>query len=567
MIIGDQRDLGYGRRMTAHRNPDGSLAFVVENYLAGGYGGYSPFSLEAAINQVSKWHLGTNAIEFSPGPLAGVGNRPAGANFVKFYTFDPTTGQRLTTLSLDGRPDKAMPTVCTTCHGGRGDPLTPADPVTGKKLFALVASSFSQHRGDVQAQLHPFEPAAFDFSPIAGYTRAEQEPAIKQINKLILCSYPLPTGTVAAFAEDNCRRNNTLLAEYQGTAAEHLKDMYGGNGLPNPTTFAVDTYVQQSWSDAGQSNLYLNVQAETCRVCHLLRGNGNQSDLDFNTFQKFDSYKGRIKAHVIDRGNMPLSKLVYDKFWSTASMFQTMWTYMTSSLPGFAAGFSDGASMPGRPIADPGPDRVVKPGITNLSAAMSLFADSFQWSLVTNPGGAAVLTNATTSQPGFSAAVDATYEVQLVASKGGVSSLPVKLKIVVKTDPMVKAPADLRFADVKTVLQTGGGGCTTCHQPLGNGVKIPPIWYSAEDRAGTGLGTENSATNNHWFYTELRGRINFTDIVASPLLRKPAGHHHGANDVPGIIARTGFDTSQEPGHADRADYDLLLNWIFNGAPE
>ena len=34
--IGDQRDLGYGRRMTAHRNPDGTMAFVVENYLVGG---------------------------------------------------------------------------------------------------------------------------------------------------------------------------------------------------------------------------------------------------------------------------------------------------------------------------------------------------------------------------------------------------------------------------------------------------------------------------------------------------------------------------------------------------
>jgi hypothetical protein len=143
IVVGDQRDLGYGRRMTAHLKPDGTMAFVVENYLVGGYGGYSPLNVEAAVNRVSNWHLGTNAIEFSPGPLAGTGGRPADGNFVKFYTYDPVTGARINMISLDGRPAKAMPTVCISCHGGRGDPLTPPDPVTGKQLFALVMNAYS----------------------------------------------------------------------------------------------------------------------------------------------------------------------------------------------------------------------------------------------------------------------------------------------------------------------------------------------------------------------------------------------------------------------------------------
>ncbi|MEO7940529.1 MAG: hypothetical protein ABIR55_18035 [Burkholderiaceae bacterium] len=559
VIIGDQRDLGYGRRMLAHRNPDGTLAFLVENYLVGAYGGYTPLNLDAAINRVSKWHLGTNAIEFSPGPLAGTGGRPVNGNFVKFYTYDPVTEQRLTTLSLDGRSPKAMPTVCSTCHGGRGDPLTPPDPVTGKKLFPLVMNGNSQHRGDTQSQLHPFEPAALDFSTIPGFSRAEQEAAIKAINKLVLCSMSRPAGAIV-FPEDTCRRVASK-DEYQGTAAIHLKDMYGGDGLPNPAAFTTDTYVEASWAPAGQSTLYLNVQAQACRVCHLLRGTGNQSEISFDTFPDFDSYKDRIKAHVVDRGNMPLAKLIYDKYWSTPSMFQTMGTYLVN------AGFSDGASMPGRPIADPGPDRVVKQGVSTLSAAMSLYADTYQWVLTTNPAGAASLTGASTAQATFNATADGTYRVQLVASKGAAASAPATLTIVVKSDPMVKAPADLHFADVKGVLQGGVGLCTTCHQKNGNGIKIPPIWYSPVDRVGTGAGTENSATNDHWFYTELRGRINFTDIVASALLRKPSGHHHGANDLPGIIPRLGFDTSLAPGDPGRADYDLILNWILNGAPE
>ncbi|HQZ06477.1 MAG: PKD domain-containing protein [Rhodoferax sp.] len=552
VIIGDQRDLGYGRRMVAHRNPNGTLAFLVENYLVGAYGGYTPLNLEAAINRTSKWHLGTNAIEFSPGPKAGTAGLPADGNFVKFYTYDPVTEQRLTTLSLDGRPDKAMPTVCTTCHGGRGDPLTPPDPVTGKKLFAKVMNGYSQHRGDMQAQLHPFEPASFDYSTIPGFSRSEQEAAIKAINKLVLCSMPLPTGTVAAFPEDNCRRVATK-NEYQGTAAVHLKDMYGGDGLPNATSFTTDTYVEPSWSVAGQSTLYLNVQAQACRVCHLLRGTGNQSDIDFDTFQHFDAYKDRIKVHVVDRGNMPLAKLIYDKYWSTPGMFQTMGTYLGDT------------KMPGRPIADPGPDRVVKQGASTLSAAMSLFSSSYQWSLLGGPPGGAVLTNATSAAPTFTATQDGTYEVRLVASNSaGTASAPATLTIVVDST-LPYTPTALRFAQIKTLLQAGAGGCDTCHRPGGDagavpaGSVIPPIWYVDFDRAATG--DANDATNLHWLYTEVRGRINFTDIVASPLLRKPSGNHHNGG------SRPGFNASQTPGNVGRADYDMVLNWILNGAPE
>ena len=552
VIVGDQRDLGYGRRMTAHLNPDGTMAFVVDNYLVGAYGGYSPLNLEAAIQQVTQWHLGTNAIEFSPGP-----NGPLGANFAKFYTFDPKTGARLETISLDGRPAKAMPTVCISCHGGRGDPLTPPD-AGGNKLFALVMNSFSQHRGDVQARLHPFETASFDYSAIPGFTRAELEPKIKAINKMILCSFPFPNATVPVQPEDLCRRVATV-NEYQGVAAAHLKDMYGGDGLPLAISKTTDSYVEPSWTAAGQDALYLNVQAQACRVCHLLRGTGNQSDISFETFSHFDSYKDRIKAHIVDRGNMPLAKLIYDKFHATLSMVQTMATYLVSDLTGFgfSAGFSDGNLLPERPIADAGPDRVLKQGASTLSAAMSLYSSSYQWSFVSNPGGA-TLTNPTSAQPVFTATVDGDYIVQLVTSKPGATSAPVQLKIKVN-NLLAYVPAAVVFADIKAILQANPGtdGCQTCHQAGGNGTVIPPIWYSSYDRSGTG----NAVTNDHWFYTELRGRVNLTDWIASPLLRKPSNHHHFGGQRPR------FDASLPVGDPGRADYDKVVSWIVNGAPE
>ena len=550
VIVGDQRDLGYGRKMTARQNADGTLAFVVENYLVGAYGAYSPFNLEAAINAEAKWHLGTNGIEFSPGPGGTV-------SFVKFYTFDPVTGARLMAGNLDGRGSKAMPSICISCHGGRGDPLTPPDG-TGKQLFPKLMNSVSQARGDIAAQLHPFEPASFDFSTIPAFTRAMLESKIKTINKMVLCSFPIP---VAAGGDDACRRTATI-NEYQGTAAAHLKDMYGGGAttLQNATTSTADTYVPNtaqggnlSWQAAGQSSLYLNTQAQACRVCHLLRGTGNQSDIDFDDFTKFDGYSDRIKAHVLDRGNMPLAKLIYDKYWSTPAIYNTMATYLTSK------GYTNTSTQPGRPIADPGPDRVVLQATSTLSAAMSLYSSSYQWSVVTDPVGGATIANAGSALATLNTTGNGTYVVQLVTGNGTTLSTPATVTIVVDS-ALTYNPTALRFTDIKTILQAvGGGQCTSCHKANGNGAVIPPIWYTNIDRDDSGA---VNATDDHWFYTELRGRVNFTDIAASPLLRKPSGNHHNGGQRSGFIT-----TNRAPGHIDREDYDKILGWILNGAPE
>ena len=175
-------------------------------------------------------------------------------------------------------------------------------------------------------------------------------------------------------------------------------------------------------------------------------------------------------------------------------MFQTMGRYLVG------AGFPDGASMPGRPIADPGPDRVVKQGATPLSAAMSLYASSYQWSVVSGPVGGAVLANATTASPIFTASQDGAYGVQLVVSNSsGTASTPVSLTMVVNSS-LPYTPSALRFADIKPVLQSGVGQCENCHKPGGDGTVIAPVWYADYDRAATGNAAD--ATNALWLYTE-----------------------------------------------------------------
>ena len=546
VVVGDVRDLGYGRNITVRQNTNGTVAAHVDNYFveaAAGYT-YSRINLDAAVVKDPRQHIGTNAIEVTPGPNGG-------ANFAKFFAFDTGTGARRLTIDMDGRGQKAMPGPCISCHGGRGDALTPPD-ATGKRRFNLVQNSVSQARGDVQARLHPLEPDAFDYSTVAGFTRAEQEAKMKAINKMVLCTYPI--AVPSSFPEDACRpvvnRN-----EWQGTAAMQLKHAYGGDGLPN-AVFA-DTYVPNSWLVAGQSTLYKEVVATSCRACHSLRGTGSQSDIDFEEYGKFRDYADRIKAHIIDRGDMPLAKLVSEAFYST-NRPEILATFLESRGHTSLRDSGGKALRPGRPVSDAGPDRVVRPGATTLSAAGSLFANGYSWTMISGPAGV-VLTNQTTAQATFNATADGTYVVQLVASNGPTQGAPARLNIVVDSR-LPNAPAAIRFADIKAVLQSTAGGCTNsgCHAPGGTGV-VPPVFYTNTDRNGDGI--VGDATDDLWFYTETRGRINFTDIIASPILRKSAGNHHNG------LQRPGFNTSVAPGQPARASYDLILNWILNGAPQ
>lgn len=540
VVFGDQRDLGYGRRMTARQNTDGTLAFVVENYLVrtGPDYGYSNLNLEAAIVRDSRHFIGINAIEFSPGPNGGV-------SFGKWFNFSSTTGQRQTLVDLDGRGDKAMPGPCISCHGGRGDALT-AVGANGKRQFNLVQNTVSQTRGDVEAHLHPFEPDVFGFSTTAGFTRADQEAAIKTINRMILCSYPLPAPSSAP--EDACRRPASP-SEWQGTAASLIKAAYGGDGLPNATF--VDDFVPQGWVTAGQSTLYKTVVAPACRTCHIMRGNAGNSDLDFTSYEKFAGYADRIKHHVVDRGNMPLAKIVYDAFYSTSAGPNNLANFLESQ--GLTARSGGTVLKAGRPIADPGPSRVVRPGTTTLSASRSLYANGYAWTLVSGPAGA-TLGGASTATATLTANTPGNYVVQLVASNGSVQSDPVRITVVVSAT-LSPAPDAIRFADIKAMLQSST--CTNCHSPTGT-LPRPPVYYTNTDRNGDG--TVGDATDDRFFYEELRSRINFVDLAASPLLRKPSGNHHGGN----LIIR--FNASLEPGSDGRRDFDLVQNWILNGAP-
>jgi mono/diheme cytochrome c family protein len=544
VIFRDAKDLGYGRKMTVrftgptYPGWPGThwVAVFVENYQVVPFAGvnYSSLNLEAAITANANYHVGTNAIEYT--------TAPGGFKFAKFYTYAPDTDVRLDTVNLDGRGQKAMPSVCINCHGGRADPLLTFDaPVPGGGT-----TRFS-NGGNVKARMQPIDVGSVEFWSTAPYRRIDQEEELRRINYAIFCTHSYPLAGPVAAGVDTCR---PLPADpfggndYQGAAAEMMKSWYSAGAINTPGTAMADTYLPAGpggitgWADASvavrainpislaqQKSLYDNVVAPNCRVCHGLRGGENQSDINFDGYLKFENYADRIKVHVFNRGNMPLGLLIYNNFWDSAAPEQLAdWLTSVNAAynPARVGGAATGVPVqPGGPLTDP------------------IFL-------------AAAATNTTTySIPGIYPTLAASF---------------------------VKPTT---FANIKTLLQdTNNMPCTACHYngPSGVGyVYSPPIAYTNYDRNGDTPLTPNAADVNddYEFYKALRGRVNLTDFLSSPLLRRPTTLLHGAGYLvldtsstsvcgayPGCVPSL-FGTY---GAYNQAVYNTFLDWIEHGAP-
>jgi hypothetical protein len=510
VIFRDAKDLGYGRKMTVRFTTAGYpgwpgthwVTAFVENYQVVPFAtvNYSSLNLEAAITGNQNYHVGTNAIEYTIAP--------DGRKFAKFYTYAPGSGTRLTTVNLDGRGQKAMPSVCVNCHGGRADPLL----TFGASVAGGSFTSFP-NGGYTKARMQPIDVGTVEFWNTAPYRRIDQEEALRQINHALFCTHTLPLGAAPVSPDpDVCRPTAIQGHDYQGVAADMMKDWYAaGGGINNPTAIQVDTYIPAGW--AGQEPLYLNVVKPYCRVCHQLRGTENlpQDDIDFTSYAKFQSYADRIKHHVYDRGNMPLGLLIYNQFWETGAPEQ-----LADWLASVNVSYNPvrvGGGPTGRPVQPSG--------------------------LLTDPAFLATGTHNTTNYIGY--------------------------------------PANTTFATIKSIIQnTNTVGCTGCHAGSAGtgGIGMPPISYdSIDDRNGDGVVNVN---DDHEFYRALRGRANLIDFLASPLLRKPTGNHHGGGAVLDPTNTTacnavggGWPECQpyaNYGAYSTAVYNTFLDWIQHGAP-
>jgi hypothetical protein len=194
-------------------------------------------------------------------------------------------------------------------------------------------------------------------------------------------------------------------------------------------------------------------------------------------------------------------------------------------------------------------------------------------------GATATLSSTTAAQPVFTANMDGNYVLQLVVANGSTQSNPAQVTITIDS-ALAPTQSAIVFSNIKAVLQAvETTQCAGCHEQSTDGGAfggIPPIYYGRMtvyptvtdfDRNGDSL---VDAADDLEFYTALRGRINFTDVAASPLLRKPTGNHHYGGHVLDFSNATacaapcsGYATW---GDYYRAQYNLLVNWILNGAP-
>ncbi len=638
----DTKDLGYGRGMHMWTNTDGSLYFFVENFQVRTVPGeeYTTLNLEALLADSRQHHFGTNAIEFSTFPY-GVdepSDKGSTHKFTKFFTFDATQGDqtaedhsnetRLDEVNLDGRGNKSMPGACVYCHGGTLNPLRADGSFRDNTLDGSTGNGID---GDANAKLQLLEVPSFEYGNFSPFTKAEQEPIIKQVNMAIYCTYPnLKSEEIqvacAQYCVDeadtvNCDGDgNSLEAIILCDDAANTVDCHGvGNDLAavllngntnsgqwtgafanvmaegwyNDTSTAGvfdretfnEDYVPIEWrydsSDnmppVGSDQLFLEVVQPVCFVCHSRRGTDLGSfdvdpasrqatkDIDFSSYEKFISHAEQIKQYVYDQGVMPLSLRGYNAFWDEDSNAPEI---LASHLNGVlsadkqvALNSDNKVDEPGAAVADAGPDRITTSPV-RLFGANSRFVDRFSWSISSSPAGSdALLTEINTSRPLLTTTVNGDYEIKMVAAFGNdvvTDSVHIKIdnSLTDASDP--PDPKTITFdTHIKPIFSNAGGSdgrhCNECHSIDGSttGTQvdgIPVFWVDDALQPSTG---------STW-YKEVLARINFSDPVNSLLLTKPSNNHHYGE------LRGGFDVDN-PG--DRYNYDLILNWILEGAPE
>ncbi|RDH82981.1 MAG: hypothetical protein DIZ80_12010 [endosymbiont of Galathealinum brachiosum] len=548
VIFRDTKDLGYGRNMFMRRNANGCLAFYVENFLVTLVDGldYNTLNLTAAIEDDQLHHFGTNAIEFSDLDGDCDGTDPM---FNKFFTFDATASAedepRILSVNLDNRGKKFMPIPCITCHGGTAKPLLADGSLPSSALPDQLNPELLI--GDTVSRLQPFEVDTFEYSNKTGFSRAEQEDKLKELNEAVF-------STLSATRADGDWDADFLREVMDGWYDGHFLTASNNQGFN-------DTFIPQGWRydptdasipatrPASSEELYLKVYKPFCFSCHSKRGttlgsninnsngvapNDNNQDINFSSYEKFTSHIVQIEDYVFARGIMPMSRLTFDKFWEGDAA-----EILASHIPGFKYANADGSiNIPGKPVANAGLDRTVISPV-NLSAETTFFADTYSWEIIQQPDSSiATIAEPSSLRTSLSADTNGLYTIQLNVSNtaGEISTDTVDITIDNTLSP---SQTEITFdTDILNLLQGGTTiSCLDCHNST-LGIAGIPVYYDTD-------------SNGYTLYENIIQRINFSDPAFSPLLRKPFGEHH-FGEIP---------------ITDPANYNMIVNWVLEGARE
>ena len=543
VIFRDTKDLGYGRDMYARRNDDGSLAFYVNNFVVavgeGNPANYGPLNLLAATDQNFDYHLGSNAIEFSPIDPSN----PDSEKILKFFTFSADNEQdiqpRITSADLDGRGVKHMPSICLACHGGNLLPLNQDGSFNELSLKS--------------AKLNQLELDSFEFMSTGEFSETDQQAGIKTINQWVRDSYA-----------DMAQRDLSQQGFWDGEFPQEIANARYGSDRFSLPSYQIGTvpsgWQQTEFRPEGVENLYLKVVEPHCISCHSIRGfKAGDDDLveavlindqeiklgnaiNFSSYEKFISYSEIITDYVYRRGIMPLSLRNAEVFWQPPYSAPAL---LASFLPSFSQDIEVLNALgeiepPGRPVARIESDRLSALPMT-LHGGGSHFAKDYQWAIISGPEGHdAQLESKNEKIVQLVGTTEGEYQLELTVSNSrGESSS----QMIVQVDNGRKPASEINFVDdIKPLLQNqlyDLRSCQSCHNPV-TGAEGIPIYYDI---------------SNVNLYADVRARVNLNIPIDSQLLLKPTRYQHGGGVRFDLETTLGLES-----------YNTILQWVIAGAP-
>jgi len=346
-------DLGFARDMWLRKDNNGNVYAYVTNYP----------TVEAALE--ARGEFAVVAMEYSDNP------DPAGENakIVKFYAFvpDERTGGfiRSASMNFDGAGEKFLPGVCTACHQsypGLRQYTDVSEADIDATFIPWDLDSFLYAHADDAKFIEPtLDPAKFDADKLHANSREALEEPLRQLN----------LGTLATYVANPTRHE---------AAIELIHGWYGDEGLDLPVDQLPDNvyngdYTQSGWT--AQDQLYHDVYARNCRICHTQLSN---KDINFDSYDKFIN-RPKLIEYVYELGLMPLARLSLDRLWvpydgdeSGASILRSHLQSLGHTVP----------SAPGAPVPR-FTFNTVTPTIEDqviMDASTSAYAHSYSWSMV-----------------------------------------------------------------------------------------------------------------------------------------------------------------------------------------
>ena len=413
-IYTNNYDLGFGRDMFMRTDKCGNVYSYVDNYP----------TLENAIQKRN--NFATVIMEYSSLQPQTGDSCNEGDKFVKFYAYAPdeTTGEivRTTSMNFDGRGEKFLPGVCTSCH--RGSPDTITQFISGLAPDADASTEINNFLdeqrlalADLNATFMPFDLDAFLYTDasdeylidpvvyndtltneqITQYARETQESNFDNFNKAVLHTYLHKQNSLEGNASDQERWQAPidLINTWYDSEIATLADIneFGQNNFNGQN-------VLPQWQD--EENLYHDVFAKYCRACHI---QAPDLTLNFDSSSKFIAAASKIAKQVYTNYNMPMARLTSDRFWLDfngddpgATILQTFLENHDQTIEPFT-----GSPKANFTITDTVSNAIISEideinQLITFDASDSVYAEDYQWSLTNDCASNSFLIGSTSSQ-------------------------------------------------------------------------------------------------------------------------------------------------------------------------